>query len=127
MEDHGGPEIRLQPEQVDAPKRVCGPVGSPPWSSLLAVPLDLWGEEPSLEQVGDLMGDPNWSSSWRTVSHERDTILEHGKSVRSPPAEEEGAAQTPFPIPLCCWWGGGREIVFDTTDLDDNHDATLAV
>jgi len=31
---------------------------------------------------------------WRTVSCERDPTLEHGKSVRSPPSEEEGAAET---------------------------------
>ena len=44
-------------------------------------------------------------------------MLEQGKSVRSPPPEEEGAAetmcdeltQTPFPIPLCRSGGGGRE------------------
>ena len=31
---------------------------------------------------------------WRTVSCERDPTLEQGKSVRSPPEEEEGAAET---------------------------------
>ena len=31
---------------------------------------------------------------WRTVSHERDLILEPRKSVKSPPPEEEGAAET---------------------------------
>jgi len=30
----------------------------------------------------------------RTVSHGRDPILELRKSVRSPPSEEEGAAET---------------------------------
>jgi len=28
------------------------------------------------------------------VSHERDLVLEQGKSVRSPPPEEEGVAET---------------------------------
>jgi len=62
------------------------------------------------------MGDPFWSSlflkgctPWegRTVSHERDLMLEQGKSLRSHPPEEEGAAETmcdeltatPFPRP----------------------------
>jgi len=44
---------------------------------------------------------------WRTVSHERDLTLEQGKSVRSPPSEEEGVAEktcdeltiTPIPCP----------------------------
>jgi len=31
---------------------------------------------------------------WRTDCHERDLKLEQGKSVRSPPHEEEGAAET---------------------------------
>jgi len=31
---------------------------------------------------------------WRNVSHERDLTLEQGQSVRSPPPEEEGAAET---------------------------------
>ena len=48
----------------------------------------------------------------------RDPTLEQGKSVRSPPPEEEGAAETlcdeltatPIPIPLCLWGRGGRGI-----------------
>jgi len=48
-----------------------------------------------------------------TVSHWWDPMLEQGKSVRSPPPEEKGAAETrcdeltatPFPIPLCHLWG----------------------
>jgi len=31
---------------------------------------------------------------WRTVSHETDFTLEQGKSVRIPPPEEEGVAET---------------------------------
>ena len=38
--------------------------------------------------------DSHWRSSWRTVSCGRDPTLEQGKSVRSPPSEEEGAAET---------------------------------
>jgi len=54
---------------------------------------------------------------WRTVSSERNLTLQQGKSVRSPPPEKEGAAETmcdeltitPFPIPLCHSGGGGVE------------------
>jgi len=38
--------------------------------------------------------DSCWSTSWRTVSRERDLTLEQGKSMRNPPPEEEGAAET---------------------------------
>ena len=62
--------------------------------------------------------DLSWRNSWWADPHERDPTLEQGKSVRSPPPEEEGAAETmwdeltatPIPIPLCCWRGGGRGI-----------------
>ncbi|GAB0180638.1 AN1-type zinc finger protein 5-like [Grus japonensis] len=56
-EDDGGADIHLKPmedpmpEQVDAPKGGCDPVGSPCWSKLLAGPVALWREEPTLEQV----------------------------------------------------------------------------
>jgi len=40
------------------------------------------------------VGDPRWSTSCRAVSHGRDPSLEQGQSVRSPPPEEEGAAET---------------------------------
>jgi len=45
-------------------------------------------------------------------------MLEQRQSMRSPPPEEEGAAETkcneltkmpPFPVPLRCWDKGGRE------------------
>ncbi|GAB0183154.1 hypothetical protein GRJ2_000780700 [Grus japonensis] len=57
MEVHGGADIHLQPteapmpEQVDAPKEGCDPVGSPCWSKLLAAPVAPWREEPTSEQV----------------------------------------------------------------------------
>ena len=38
--------------------------------------------------------DSHWRSSWRAEPHERDPTLEQGKSLRSPPPEEEGAAET---------------------------------
>ena len=49
MEDAGGTDIHLQPmedpmpEQVDAPRGGCDPVGSPHWSRLLAGLVALWG------------------------------------------------------------------------------------
>ncbi|CAM9906452.1 unnamed protein product [Bubo scandiacus] len=57
MEVNGGTEIHLQPVedpmpgQVDAPEGGCDPMGSLCWSRLLAGPVDLWREEPTLEQV----------------------------------------------------------------------------
>ena len=57
MEDHCGADIHLQPvedpmpEQVDASKGGCDPVGSLRWSRLLAGPVAPWREEPTLEQV----------------------------------------------------------------------------
>ena len=70
MEVNGGADNHLQlmedptPEQVDAPEGGCDPVGSLCWSRTCG-PVET--EEPMLEQ---------------------------GKSVRSPPPEEEGAAET---------------------------------
>ena len=62
--------------------------------------------------------DLSWRNSWRAGPCGRDPTLEQGKSVRSPPPEEEGVAEkmwdrltaTPIPAPLHCWWGGGRGI-----------------
>ena len=36
----------------------------------------------------------NSSDAWRTVSRGRDPALEQGQSQRSPPPQEEGAAET---------------------------------
>ena len=52
------------------------------------------------------------------MSHERDPTLEQGQSVRSPPAEEDGAAETtcdeltatPIPPPTGPLGGGSRSI-----------------
>jgi len=58
--------------------------------------------------------DSRWRSLWRTLSRERDLMLEQGQSVRSPPPEEEGAAETmcdeltATPIPRCPVPLGGR-------------------
>ncbi|GAB0203757.1 mitochondrial enolase superfamily member 1 [Grus japonensis] len=41
------------PEQVEAPEGGCGPMGSPCWSKLLAGPVDLWREDPMLEQSSE--------------------------------------------------------------------------
>ena len=60
--------------------------------------------------------DLSWRNSWRADPRGRDPTLELGKSVRSPPPEEEGAAETacdeltptPVPVPLHHCGGGGR-------------------
>ncbi|KAK4828522.1 hypothetical protein QYF61_026944 [Mycteria americana] len=91
MEVNGGADIHVQPmedptvEQVDAPKGGCELMGSLYWSKLLA---DLWAHgERSLcwsrfaGRTCDPMEDPRWSSSWRTVSCGRDSMLEQGKSL----------------------------------------------
>ncbi|GAB0186400.1 hypothetical protein GRJ2_001105300 [Grus japonensis] len=57
MEVNDGADIHLHPmedptlEQVDAPKGGCDPMGRPCWIRLLAGPVGLWREEPTLEQV----------------------------------------------------------------------------
>jgi len=48
--------------------------------------------------------DSHWRSVWSAVSHEMDLTFEQGQSVRSPPLEEKGTAETcdeltPTPIP----------------------------
>ena len=86
-----------------------------------------------LEKAVTPWESPRWSSSWRTaargkhsrcrslwrtVCRGRVPTVEQEKSVRSPPPEEEGAAETtcdeltatPIPVPLCCCGGGGRGI-----------------
>ena len=65
----------------------------------------------------ELQGKDWGRSSGGTVSCGRDPTLEQGKSVRSPPPEEEGAAETtcdeltatPIPHPPAPLGGGGRE------------------
>ena len=48
----------------------------------------------SLQRTAVRGKDLSWSNSWRADPCERDPTLEQGKSVRSPPPEEEGAAET---------------------------------
>ena len=72
MEVHGGADIHLQPmedptpEQVDASKGGCDPMGSLCWSRLLAGPVNPWRQEPTLKRFAgrtcDPAGDPRWSS-----------------------------------------------------------------
>lgn len=73
-----------------------------------------------------LLKHPLWSKSWRTAAHVedshqknswRDSRLKQGKSVRNPSLGrkewqrqcEMNWMQPPFPTPLSCWRGGGRE------------------
>ncbi|GAB0206558.1 AN1-type zinc finger protein 5-like [Grus japonensis] len=66
MENDGGADIHLQPmenptpEQVDAPKGGCDPMGSPCWSKFLAGPVDPWREEPTPEQIEALLVSPEF-------------------------------------------------------------------
>ena len=56
MEVHGGAEIHPQPMEDPTPEQGmleggCNPMGSLHWIRLLPGPVDLWREEPMLEQV----------------------------------------------------------------------------
>ena len=76
------------------PEKAVTPWESPRWSSL--------------RRTAVRGKDLSWRNSWRADPRERDPTLEQGKSVRSPPPEEEGAAETtcdeltttPIPVPL---------------------------
>ena len=109
-------------EQVDAPKEGWDSVRSPQWNSSLLEGLQpaagthagaVWEE---LQPVGRThVGE----TLWRTVSRDREPTPEQGKSVSSPPPEEEGAAETrggeltttPISCPLRHCGAEGREIV----------------
>ncbi|PKU37464.1 dna-directed rna polymerase iii subunit rpc2 [Limosa lapponica baueri] len=101
------------PEQVDVPEGGCGLVGSARWSRPPWQDLGCHGEKSpcwsrfdgrTCDPVGDLRWSSSgrteacesscWRSSWRTVSCEWDPTVEQGKSVRSPPPEDEEAAET---------------------------------
>jgi len=79
--------------------RSCGPMerGAHPGAGLLAGLVTLWGAHAGAAcswRTAPHGKDPRWSSSWRTVSCGRDLTLEQGRSVRSPPPEEEEVAET---------------------------------
>jgi len=86
------------------PEGSCDPVGSP---TLEQAPARTCGpmERGAHARAGLLAG---LVTPWGTVSHQRDLMLEQGKSVRSPPPEGQGAAETmcdeltttPIPHPL---------------------------
>ncbi|OPJ89134.1 hypothetical protein AV530_016360 [Patagioenas fasciata monilis] len=121
MEVQSGADIHLQPiedpmpEQMDAPKGGCDPMESLCWSRLLAGPVNPvergahagtsflaglvtpWvthAEAVCSKRTSPRGKHPRWNSSWRTASYGKDPMLEQGKTVRSPPPEEEGAART---------------------------------
>jgi len=98
--------------------RACDPVGDPRWSSLFLKDCTL--------REGLMLGQfvkscslweglSCWRSLWRTVSCERDLMLEQGQRVRSPIPEEEGGTETtcdeltPTPIPRPSAPLGGEE------------------
>jgi len=93
-----------------APGRTCGE-WSPRWSRFAGSTCDPVGDPVCSWRTAPRGKDPRWSSSWRTapsgkdsrwsslsitVSCKRDPTLEQGKSVRSLPPEEAGAAETTF-------------------------------
>ena len=51
-------------------------------------------EQPVAEGLQPVESARIGGSSWKTVSRGRDPTLEQGKSVRSPPLEEERVAET---------------------------------
>ena len=98
-EVHGGADLHLQPVEGTPcrsrwmPKGSCEPGGSKHWSRLLLGPVDLWREDPTLEQVcwqglwphgGTISGaacswrtaphgkEPCWGSLWRAAAHGKD-------------------------------------------------------
>jgi len=98
--------------------RVCDLMTDPRWSSLFLKDCTPWKDPHwgNLCRAAARGKDSHWRSSWRKVCHERDTALEPGKSVRSRPPEEEGAAETmcdeltvtPIPCPPVLLGGGRR-------------------
>ena len=84
-----------KPTLEQAPGRTCGPMerGAHAGAGLLAGLVTLW--EPTLEQFVkncSLWEGLTLEKFMETVTHESDPALEQGKSVRSPPPEEEGVA-----------------------------------
>ncbi|GAB0183375.1 hypothetical protein GRJ2_000802800 [Grus japonensis] len=95
--------------------RTCDPMGDPRWSNLFLKNCTPW-KRPMLEQF------MKNCSPWEGLTLEKlvencllwwDPTLEQGKSVRSPPPEEEGVAETPcdelttapIPCPPVPLWG----------------------
>ena len=133
MEAHGGADLYLQPRDDPTPEqgdvtpwgaragagswqdlwprgersprwnrfagRACDPVGDPRWSSLFLKDCTPW-EGPTLGQfVEDCL-------LWEGPT------LEQGQSVRKKERQSQRVLnwpQTPFPVPLCCLGGVGRE------------------
>ncbi|PKU44760.1 suppression of tumorigenicity 5 protein isoform x4 [Limosa lapponica baueri] len=74
--------------------RICDPVEDPRWGSLFMKDYIPW-KRPMVEQF--VKNCSLWEGLMlkkSTVFRGRDPMLEQGKSVRSPPPEEEGAAET---------------------------------
>ena len=99
--------------------RTCDPAGDPCWSSLCLKDCSPW-KGPMLEQFVKNCSPWEGPTLEKFVENcllwEGPHVLEQGKSVRSPPPEEEGAAETTCdeptqtPIPSCpALLGGSRE------------------
>jgi len=101
--DHGGADLHPQPmEDPTLEQGVteggCDPVGSPRRSRILAGAMAPWREEPTPEHVcwQNLWpyGGPMLEQFMEDCLLWKGPTLEQGKSVRSPPPEEEGVAES---------------------------------
>ncbi|CAM9637139.1 unnamed protein product, partial [Bubo scandiacus] len=93
-------------EQVAVPEEGWDSMGRSPCccSSVLGGLQHAWGTHAGAAwETLQPMGRTHIGESlWRTASCERETMLEQGKSVRSPPHKEDGVVGltiTPFPAP----------------------------
>lgn len=126
--DHGGAAVPLEVHRGAPPPAAPGGShararGCPKEAVILWKPVleqDFWQDlgpqgGSTLEQFVKTCSP--WKSSWRTVCHGRDTMLEQRKSVRCPSPEEERVADTtydegttaPISHTLVLLGGGGRE------------------
>ncbi|PKU42348.1 suppression of tumorigenicity 5 protein isoform x4 [Limosa lapponica baueri] len=75
--------------------RTCDSMGDPHWSSLFLKHCTPWGTlAGAVSEELQPMGRTHIGEIHGGLSHGRNPTLEYGKSVRSPPPEEEGAAET---------------------------------
>lgn len=133
-------EAEAQVQPVECPtleQVVVSSEGSLCWGSPslgVLYPVEGTHAETVHEELEAFRNDLCWRGSWRTISHGRDLALEQSNSVRSPPLEKEGVAETLdelipilFLIPCTTGWedvensgvmlspgrrGGGRKGVF---------------
>ena len=99
-----------EPELEQAPGRACGPMerGAYAGAVLLAGLVTAWRGAPAGAacswRTAPHGKDPHWSSLWRAAAHGRTHIAE-GRQRQL----VMNWLQPPFPVPLRCSGGGGRE------------------